>query len=160
MYVDTAIRFRDPFVSSKDCPASHIHAYDRSRDSWASHARAHDLNRALTPPPEMSGVHSSRPMSFQAGDCSQNHLDLSRSKPAYRAPTNSYQASEVSIPHGNGRASPQQGPIEPAIDSSQQRRGSQYHNAIAANFQIPRSVNDSGGSLSELAAQVSRNGTM
>ncbi|PPJ57241.1 hypothetical protein CBER1_02806 [Cercospora berteroae] len=154
MYVDTAIRFRDPFVSSKDCPAPQIHAYDRSRDSWASHARAHDLNRALTPPPEMSGVHSSRPTSFQAGDYSQNHLDLSRPKPAYRAPTNSYQASEASIPHGNGRASPQQGPIEPAIDSSQQRRGSQYHSAIAANFQIPRSVNDSGGSLSELAAQI------
>ena len=29
------------------------------------------------------------------------------------------------------------------------------HNAIAPSFQIPKSVNDSGGSLSELAAEVS-----
>ncbi|KAM3422742.1 hypothetical protein BST61_g227 [Cercospora zeina] len=153
MYVDTAIRFRDPFVSSRDFPPSHLHGYDRSRDNWASHARAHDLNRALTPPPEMSGVHSSRPMSSQAGEYSQRSPDFSRSKPSHRAPA-SHQPADASIPHGSGRASPHQAPIERMSDSSQQRRGSQYHNAIATNFQIPRSVNDSGGSLSELAAQI------
>ncbi len=37
---------------------------------------------------------------------------------------------------------------------SQQKREPQA-SAIAPSFQIPKSVNDSGGSLSELAAQVS-----
>ncbi|KAF2216245.1 hypothetical protein CERZMDRAFT_64685 [Cercospora zeae-maydis SCOH1-5] len=97
----------------------------------------------------MSGLHSSRPVSFPAGEYSQHQ----QAKPSHRAPT-SQQPGEASTPHGNGRASPQQAPTERSIDSSQQRRGSQYHNAIASNFQIPRSVNDSGGSLSELAAQI------
>ena len=148
MYVNTAIRFRDPFVSSKDRAPS-LQDYAHS---------------ALTPPPEMTGVQSARP-SLHAGDYSQQHVDYVNGKPAYRASLAPYQSLETSceysrttgaIPHHNGRTSPpKQALVEPSIDPSQQRRGSQYHNAMATNFLIPRSVNDSGGSLSELAAQVS-----
>lgn len=51
--------------------------------------------------------------------------------------------------------SPVSGPRQPVFDEPRtfSRRGSQA-NAIAPSFQIPRSVNDSGGSLSELAAQI------
>lgn len=149
MYVNTASRFRDLFVSSKDCGPS-LRYYARS---------------ALTPPPEMTGVQSVRP-SFHAGQYSQQRVDFVNGKPAYRASLAPYHSQEASCAysrnatatsHKNGRTSPpKQAPVEPSTDPSQQRRGSQYHNAIATNFQIPRSVNNSGGSLSELAAQVRR----
>ncbi|USW53495.1 Putative cyclin PHO80 [Septoria linicola] len=154
MYVSTAIRFRDPFVSSKDCPTS-LHGYNQARDDWTTDPRSQDLNRSLTPPPEMSGVHSSTRPSFHAGEYGQQHSQAYRAAYQHPEASNDSKRNGVIPAYHNGRVSPaKQGHVEHPIDSSQSRRGSQYHNAIATNFQIPRSVNDSGGSLSELAAQI------
>lgn len=164
MYAPTAIRFIDPFALPKDC--SHpLQDHKHSRDIWTVQAPHQDINQFLTPPPEMAGVESARP-SFHATDYSQQHVDYVNGKPAYRASLAPYQCPDGFSDHNRNRTTitsynnartspPKSAPIEPSIDQSQQRRGSQYHNAIASNFQIPRSVNESGGSLSELAAQVS-----
>lgn len=75
----------------------------------------------------------------------------------YRAPVAPYLPQEVTNADfgRNGHASPiRQAPTEPANGVQPQRRASQA-NSIATNFQIPKAVNDSGGSLGELAAQVS-----
>lgn len=164
MYVNrAATRFTDPFVSSKDCPPS-VQDYARLRNSGVVQVPVQDINRALTPPPEMTGIHSTRP-SFHAGDHTQQHVDYVRGKPAYRAPvaapqslesTSDYSRNAPVKVYSSSRASPSRhAPVGLAANPAQQRRASQHHNAIATNFQIPRSVNDSGGSLSELAAQVS-----
>ncbi|KAI6880446.1 hypothetical protein KC355_g22148, partial [Hortaea werneckii] len=80
----------------------------------------------------------------------------SRSQPAHQ-----YNLSQAPRQNGidsrtNSRPmSPAQGPRQPIFNDpgAQTRRASQA-NAIAPSFQIPRSVNDSGGSLAELAAQI------
>ncbi|EMC97918.1 hypothetical protein BAUCODRAFT_66991 [Baudoinia panamericana UAMH 10762] len=50
--------------------------------------------------------------------------------------------------------SPVSGPRQPVFDDGSSSMRSSQANAIAPSFQIPKSVNDSGGSLSVLAAQI------
>ncbi|EME47388.1 hypothetical protein DOTSEDRAFT_69354 [Dothistroma septosporum NZE10] len=160
MYADTAIRFRDPFlVSKKDItpPKDNFAGYDRSNSGWPSSARHPANTRPPTPPPDMTGVQSSTKPSY----CQQkrgHHYGDYPAQQAYRAP---YAPQEVvkpeynrpaADPYINGRSSPARH-HEAANDHSTLGRASQA-NAIALNFQIPRSVNDSGGSLAELAAQI------
>lgn len=161
MYVNPAIRFRDPF-SSKDSATHNSH---RSSPGWSSRHHYPDINRVLTPPPEMNNAPSAAPNSSQnVRVYGHGYTDYMPAQNAYRAPTTAYAPQEPpSRVHGrngyassdNSRASPvRHVAIESNMSQAQQRRPS-HHDAIATNFQIPRSVNDSGGSLSELAAQVS-----
>lgn len=168
MHPDPAIRFRDPFTVSKDLtpPKSFSNAYDSSRSNWYSNARYPDLNRALTPPPEMSGVHQQQQPSRYLKENGYHYNDSLSTQNAYRAPVASYPPQDLSnhgfagrpavVSQPASRASPvRQAPAETNGDAQAHRRPSQA-NAIAANFQVPKSVNDSGGSLAELAAQVIR----
>ncbi|KAK4630868.1 hypothetical protein CLAFUW4_03164 [Fulvia fulva] len=163
MYADTAIRFRDPFlVSKKDITPSksNFASYEQSRNGWPSPPRNPGAARPPTPPPEMTGVHPSARPSYYQQEHGHHYGDYPPAQQAHRAPVASYPSqdvvkSEVSRPagdHTNGRASPVRH-HEASNDYSASRRAS-HANAIALNFQIPRSVNDSGGSLSELAAQI------
>jgi hypothetical protein len=107
----------------------------------------------------------------KSGYYQQNHVhhygDHVPSNQASKAPMGPYLPQEVSNADfgRNGYTSqPSSRIMSPAMTSRQapvddlrlhsQQRGTQA-NAIAPSFQIPKSVNDSGGSLSELAAQVS-----
>lgn len=165
MYADTAIRFRDPFlVSKKDITPSKpdCTSYEHSRTGWPSPARYPGTVRPPTPPPEMTGVHPSARPSYYQQEHGHHYGDYLPAQQAYRAPVAAYPPqevvkSELNRPSGdsytNGRSSPIR-QHEANNDCSASRRAS-HANAIALNFQIPRSVNDSGGSLSELAAQVS-----
>ena len=160
MYADSRIHFRDPFGSS-DAYAEH------QSESWYSPNQYTDFNRALTPPPDMSTFsRSSKPATYQQ-EHGHHYGDYMHSQQAYRAPVTSYVPREVTnsefgrsgVPTqpGSRAISPvpsRQATFDHSVQPSQQRRGSEA-NAIAPAFQIPTSVNDSGGSLSELAAQVS-----
>jgi hypothetical protein len=82
---------------------------------------------------------------------------------AYRAPVAQYPPYEPSgesrtAASRDAKVSPTSQARLPALDSAVETQSRQHkpnHNAIAPSFQIPKSVNDSGGSLSELAAEVS-----
>ncbi|EME86176.1 uncharacterized protein MYCFIDRAFT_88292 [Pseudocercospora fijiensis CIRAD86] len=162
MYANSAIRFRDPFVSSKDQPPpASLQTYQHARSNWTSHASRPDFNRALTPPPEMN---STQKPSYHVKDYGQHYPEYA-AQAAYKAPAPSYLPQEAhSSGHGrnhvlarassNGHTSPvRQAAVEASHDITLQTRPSQQ-NTIAVNFQIPRTVNNSGGSLSELAAQI------
>ncbi|KAK5122066.1 hypothetical protein LTR85_004312 [Meristemomyces frigidus] len=154
MYANSAIHFRDPFAS-RDSP------HNWSGANWSSYSQQSDFNRALTPPPDMNGAsHATKPAYYQQerGQHYGNH----HHQQVYRAPVASYHAQDDSLGRSGANTqtssrtmSPVSGPRQPVFDEpqAQSRRGSQA-NAIAPSFQIPRSVNDSGGSLSELAAQI------
>ena len=167
MYADSVIDFRDPFVS-RDADD------DSLNRSWYSYSQYSDFNRALTPPPEMSGLtHSSKSGYFQQ-ERGPYYGDYFPSQQTYRATGAPYMPQEVSnadfgrngvATQPNSRTiSPVLQPRQLTVDDTlkhhaQQKRESQA-NAIAPSFQIPKSVNDSGGSLSELAAQVCSNPTL
>ncbi|CAK4032095.1 Meiotically up-regulated gene 80 [Lecanosticta acicola] len=171
MYPGSAIRFRDPFVVSKDLtpPKLTSASHDPARTYWYSNSRCKDVNRALTPPPEMSGVQQQQQQqqpqpSRYANDHGYRHAEHIPAQQSYGAHGASYQPQDVITNHissrqvtttqSNGRASPvRQVLAETSGDALAHGRPSQA-NAIAANFQVPRSVNDSGGSLAELAAQI------
>ena len=160
MYADSGIYFRDPFGFGD--------AYDDySRGSWHFYSQSTDFNRALTPPPDMSGLTHTSKAGYYQQEHGLHYNDYMPSQQSYRPPPAPYLPQEVSNADfgRNGVAtqpsSRTMSPILPlrqtTVDdlqhNSQQRRESQA-NAIAPFFQIPKSVNDSGGSLSELAAQV------
>ena len=159
MYADSSINFRDPVVSRD--------VYEKTlKESWYSYPQYDDFNRALTPPPEMSGLTKGSKTGYLQQEHGSLYGNYVASQHTYRAPGAPYFPQEVSnadfgrngvATQPNSRTiSPVQQTRQFAKDDSQkhQRRESQA-NAIAPSFQIPKSVNDSGGSLSELAAQVS-----
>lgn len=157
MSAASAVRFRDPFVSHS--------AYTIDQRSWPSLPHRHDLNRALTPPPDMNGVSQQKPVYYRPEHTTYTG-DTTAHQHAYQAPIGSCMSQELSHTEF-GRAYATQpssrtmSPVQPArsytVDdhTTQQNNRASQANAIAPSFQIPRSVNDSGGSLSELAAQVS-----
>lgn len=159
MYADSSIHFRDPFVSRDTYD-------DTSKGSWPS-SRYADLIRALTPPPEMRGLpQNSKPGYFQQelGSHYSSYHDQQQtfkdSGPSYIPP----ELPNANLGCNGISTQPSSRNVSPILQSRQftvadsqqahQRRQSQA-NAIAPSFQIPKSVNNSGGSLSELAAQVS-----
>lgn len=127
---------------------------DLSRSTYASYSR-HE--RPPTPPPDMHKLDDT-------GRSGAYPYEL----PAFEAATQSLTQSSVGSLQELGRNGTISQPLSPSTfapsfttnqettsQPSVSRRGSQA-SAIAPSFQIPKTVNDSGGSLSELAAQVSR----
>lgn len=165
MYADAAIRFRDPFVS-KD-------AYEPTfKGSWPSYPQHSDFNRALTPPPEMNDVsHASKYPYYEQehGDRYRPYMPAQQAQRAHVAPYVPQEVSNADFGRNGVATQPNSRTISPVQHSRQSQYNESQHyepqqthqkrdsqaNAIASQFQIPKSVNDSGGSLSELAAQVS-----
>lgn len=159
MYANAAIQFRDPFAARDSTINRQPHTYGQSRANWASFSSNQDLNRALTPPSDMNSVsHASQHAGRQ--EHGQHYNSHMSAHSTYRAPVASYASYQ---PSGNSNAaeskvSPTMQTRQPALDSANDSQSRPYkpnNNAIAPSFQIPKSVNDSGGSLSELAAEVS-----
>lgn len=158
MYAHHGIRFTDPFAA----PDSY---HQQLTPDWTSHLP----RRAPTPPPDMNGVQYSSKLGYYEKEHAQYHGDYMSTQQVSKAPGTSHPPLEMPNNHVHRSAAasqtqtrsqtlsptPTNNPQEPVfIDSQPQvRRGSQA-NAIAPSFQIPRSVNDSGGSLSELAAKI------
>lgn len=146
MYADSTstIHFRDPFSKDITYPLDSF-SYAYSRPASSSHVQHSNFSRVLTPPPEMNGVSANhRPAQYQEqGRYYGNHGQQPVAPYSY-GQTNSRAMSPSS----------RQSTIQPlGVPHIQQRKSSQS-NAIAPALQIPPSVNDSQGSLSELAAQV------
>lgn len=143
MYTASTIRFRDPFVSSGTPQPHNGFSYEYSRPAASSN---YQFSRVLTPPPEMTGVSANlRPsQSHEQGHYYGNHGQ------SQVAPYHSYGQSS------NRPVSPRsrQNTVGAADVASQSQGQSSQSNAIAPALQIPRAVNNSQGSLSELAAQV------
>jgi len=164
MYANAAIQFRDPFAARDSSFNREPHSWGQSRANWASYTSNHALNRALTPPPDMNNVsHASQHVSHQ--EHGQHHYSSHvPARSTYRAPVAQYPPYVTS---GDNRVvdsvrSAKVSPgvqsrlpaLEPANDAHSMTQKSN-DTSIAPSFQIPKSVNDSGGSLSELAAEVS-----
>ncbi|KAF2723641.1 hypothetical protein K431DRAFT_282737 [Polychaeton citri CBS 116435] len=162
MYIHGAVRFRDPF--SKDSLPGRQPLDSHSRGSWEAQTRFSDINRVLTPPPEMNGpTNAYRPIYHQQENGFPNaNLAASRYGPNHAqtySPAATHKANALTNPQnavttthsGSRPASPAQ--ARGQSKTSQSRRGS-HQNNIAVQYQIPRSINDSGGSISELAAQI------
>lgn len=98
---------------------------------FASYAAYANLNRPPTPPPEMHGALYS------------NDYTNSRQEHGYG-----------SVSRHNHKAQDQKRASSPARPSFEVADARQQDNVIAPSFQIPKAVNLSGGSLSELAAEV------
>ena len=163
MYANSTIHFRDPFKSRAETLDSRQAYHDHYRASWNLHA----FNQSLTPPPEMNGAHTSKATKYQQEHAGGAHYgDYMPGQQAFRAPVAPYLPQEVSNAefgrHGlashtySRRTSPTPPLYYPglAAPSDPQQRTSSQANVIAPSFQIPKSVNESGGSLSELAAEI------
>ncbi|KAK3697833.1 hypothetical protein LTR37_017224 [Vermiconidia calcicola] len=160
MYADTGIKFRDPFGSRE--------VYDeRLRESWSSYPQYSDFNRDLTPPPDMENAAHLSKTSYYQQEHGQHHGDYMPHPQTYRAAVAPYLPQQVtntqygrpgvSTQPSSRTMSPIMSSRQPIKDDSRvytRSRSSSQANAIAPSFQIPKSVNDSGGSLSELAAQI------
>lgn len=156
MHADNSICFRNPFAYN-----------EHSRGSWPSRSLYSDLVRALTPPLEMS---SSKPGYRQQQEHGNHYGEYQAPHHALRAvgipPPQDFYASDygrsngIATQPGSRTMSPVFPARQSAIDDCQlqqpgHRKQDSQTSVIAPSFQIPKSVNDSGGSLSELAAQVS-----
>lgn len=160
MYANTAIHFRDPFAA-RDSTANRLpHTHRQPRANWSSYSNNSNISRTLTPPPDMNSV-SHAP---QYGNNQEHGRQYNDQMPAYRAPTAQYPPyvqSDMSSRTANlkeSRTSPKQQTRPAVLDTSNDnnnRSNKPNNSAIAPSFQIPKTVNDSGGSLSELAAEVS-----
>lgn len=161
MYANAAIHFRDPFAARDSTINRQPHHHGQSRANWSSQTTNQGLNRALTPPPDMNSVSHALPHgNHQEHGQYYNNAHMSNQS-TYRAPTAQYQPYGSSQSNDrpshsrDGRTSPRQSRTVQKSNDSQSRTQQKSNSAIAPAFQIPKSVNDSGGSLSELAAEVS-----
>jgi hypothetical protein len=163
MYEPTTIHFTNPF-GSKDIPTARP-----ARSGDGSFFPANDF-RALTPPPEMSeagATHSWKPGYQLPQEHVHHYGDYVPSRQVTRAPVGPYLPDVTNVDFGrNGiTTQPSSRAISPVFTSRQttmddsqiasHQRQSSRTSSIAPSFQIPKSVNDSGGSLAELAAEVS-----
>ena len=166
MSVNAAIHFSDPFAARGSTLHREPH-HHLPRASWTSRPTNDDFNRPLTPPPDMNGVsHASNPGTYHQ-ELGRHYNDYASSQASHRGPTARYPQYDHSGMSGYAagtrshtlspvpqlQQSRQTGSAVPLEAASHSRRPS-HNSAIAPSFQIPRSVNSSGGSLSELAAQV------
>ncbi|KAK3680102.1 hypothetical protein LTR78_000479 [Recurvomyces mirabilis] len=153
----SSVQFRDPFAPKPS------HRHEQASTNWSSYSRPYDLARSLTPPPEMNTVSLTNKPVYHQQEHGTHCRDYAQGLQQFGAASAPYARPDVTHARSHSRGvhtqpssrtiSPVPGPQQPVFESSQSRRGSQV-NAIAPSFQIPRSVNDSGGSLSELAAQI------
>ncbi|KAM0700563.1 hypothetical protein Q7P35_012284 [Cladosporium inversicolor] len=161
MYANAAIQFRDPFAARDSTINRQPHNYASSRANWTSYTNTQDLNRSLTPPPDMNNV-SHAPQHVAHQDYSQRYNNHMSSHSTYRAPLANYPSHEPStanhvVESRDAKVSPTTQTRASALDSAIETHSRVHkpnHTAIAPSFQIPKSVNDSGGSLSELAAEI------
>jgi hypothetical protein len=152
MYAEPAIRFRDPFrVSKRLSPPTSSKGYHHQPQRSA-------FVGPRTPSPEMNPVPPHYRADYERQEHGPLHGDNMTSQNTQRAhvpptypPMDMSDHNDYSRPLLSGTANVRSSPAKPVFIEERRRS---HANAIASNFQIPRDVNDSGGSLAELAAQV------
>lgn len=168
MYPPSEILFRNPFLTTGGPSHASHSAYNRQGydfDIPSPSSRSNSKNsfhdrRPPTPPPEMNtvaqpvqhsrhnyyGDRSAAPLKYEPSQIKYDSVSYNHEQ-AYRNPQPQPKQEVTSQPASRPRSPVfQQDPPAPSKGSTM--------NAIAPSLQIPRSVNNSQGSLSELAAQV------
>jgi hypothetical protein len=169
MYPPPGIHFRNPFVDSSASTSQSFdhrhHSFSLDIQSPAGSARVpYPSTKPLTPPPDMHSVaahvqpqHSSyygerssaAPIKYEHRKYDQSTYDHNQSQ----------SQNQVQLPKPDVSARPPSPVYQPHpvhfIEPPNQKRDS-HMSAIAPSLQIPRSVNNSQGSIAELAAQVSQ----
>lgn len=165
MYPPPGIYFRNPFVDSSTSTsqslASSHHKFPLDIQSPAGSAQVtFSSTKPLTPPPDMNSVaaHVQPQHSSYYGDTS-SAASIKYEHRRYDQPTCDQSQNQVQLPKPDVKAAKPPSPVyqpHPVhfIDPPNQKRDS-HMSAIAPSLQIPRSVNNSQGSIAELAAQVS-----
>ncbi|KAK4964895.1 hypothetical protein LTR66_012209 [Elasticomyces elasticus] len=161
MHHPTQLQFRDPFALSY---------HPLSRPAYAPPSSEHFQQPQVlggrdlpTPPPEMYGVVANSYLMHpeERGVPAHKEYPVQRSKvyngsydrELSNAAIQRWEHSVSNDTPSRPRSPPQQAVQPLNTETSHQRKISQ-HSAIAASLQIPRSINNSQGSLSELAAQI------
>jgi hypothetical protein len=163
MSVNAAVHFRDPFASRGSSLHREPHQYLPTVD-WTSRAYRPDLNRPLTPPPDMTGVtHASHSGNYHQ-ELGRRYNNYDPAQAGYRAPAAHHVPYDFPSmrSHTAGTRSHTLSPAPSSYHPRQTTHEDQPEvqsrkpstSLIAPSFQIPRTVNSSGGSLSELAAQI------
>ncbi|KAI5203115.1 hypothetical protein E4T39_04414 [Aureobasidium subglaciale] len=168
VYPPPGIPFRNPFVDASASTSqnfSHSHfKLDLDIQSPAGSAKVtFPTNKPLTPPPDMNSVASHvqpQHSSYYAERPSATPVKYEHRK--YDQPTydqsHGHSLNQVHLPKPDVSAARPPSPIyqpHPVhfIDPPTNKRDS-HMSAIAPSLQIPRSVNNSQGSIAELAAQI------
>lgn len=161
MYPPSGIHFRNPF-SEPSRAQSHVkYDFDIPSPSSGYNRIPFSFRRPLTPPPDMNTVVSSirpsqhscyedktaTPVKYETGQ------QLKHDPVAYNQAQvfNHVQPKQEAVPRPTSR--PRSPVFTQNPNTAPSRRSSQV-STIAPSLQIPRSVNNSQGSLAELAAQV------
>jgi hypothetical protein len=170
MYPPPGIYFRNPFVDSSTSTSqtfghSH-HKFPLDVQSPAGSAQVtFTSTKPLTPPPDMNSVAAQvqpQHSSYYGETPSAVPIKYEHRKydqPAAYDQSQSHSQSQVQLPKPDVSAARPPSPVyqpHPVhfIDPPNSKRDS-HMSAIAPSLQIPRSVNNSQGSIAELAAQVS-----
>ncbi|KAI4826321.1 hypothetical protein E4T45_10347, partial [Aureobasidium sp. EXF-8846] len=168
MYPPPGIYFRNPFVDSSTSTSqtfghSH-HKYPLDVQSPTGSAQVtFSSTKPLTPPPDMNSVaaHVQPQHNSYYGE-TPSAVPIKYEHRKYDQPTydqnHSQSQSQVQLPKPDVSAARPPSPIyqpHPVhfIDPPNSKRDS-HMSAIAPSLQIPRSVNNSQGSIAELAAQI------
>lgn len=159
MYPPSDIHFRNPFKESSR-PQSHYNygVHVPSPSPGYSNKISLPFHKPLTPPPEMNSV-------AQNVQLRQYSYYNDRSATKYEAEQSKHEPATCRQNQVNNNAQPKQEassrpvsrPRSPVFTQNPNPGASRADcqvNSIAPSLQIPRSVNNSQGSLAELAAQV------
>lgn len=170
MYPPPGIHFRNPFVDSSTSTSQSFdhshHKFPLDIQSPAGSAKvSYPSTKPLTPPPDMHSVASHvqpQHTSYYGERSSAAPIKYEHRK--YDQPTYDHSQSQsqtqVQLPKPDVSAARPPSPIyqpHPVhfTEPPNQKRDS-HMSAIAPSLQIPRTVNNSQGSIAELAAQVSQ----
>lgn len=166
MYPPPGIYFRNPFVDSSTSTSQSFghshHKFPLDIQSPAGSAQVtFSSTKPLTPPPDMNSVatHVQPQHNSYYGETS-SAAPIKYEDRRYDQPTYDQSQNQVQLPKPEVKAARPPSPVyqpHPVhfIDPPTQKRDS-HMSAIAPSLQIPRSVNNSQGSIAELAAQVSK----
>ncbi|KAG9970720.1 hypothetical protein KCU98_g14299, partial [Aureobasidium melanogenum] len=167
MYPPPGIHFRNPFVDSSASTSQSFdhthHKFSLDIQSPAGSAKVtYPSTKPLTPPPDMHSVaahvqpqhsryygerSSAAPIKYEHRKYDQSTYDHNQSQ----------SQNQVQLPKPDVSARPPSPVYQPHpvhfIEPPNQKRDS-HMSAIAPSLQIPRSVNNSQGSIAELAAQI------
>ncbi|GAB7356623.1 hypothetical protein MBLNU459_g7345t1 [Dothideomycetes sp. NU459] len=161
MYPPSGIHFRNPFLTSSGPSHSSRSAFGHqgyeldvpSPSSATVNKVSFHARRPLTPPPDMNTVAQQVPHSRH-----DFYGDRSAAPAKYEPPMYSHEQSYRNVQAQAKQDITSQSSNRPRSPVFQQSSTVQSKdstaNAIAPSLQIPRSVNNSQGSLSELAAQI------
>lgn len=156
MYPPPGIHFRNPFVDNRTSQPFCHYNFDLDLQSPSGSAKVScPAKKPITPPPDMNSVasHVQPPQySFAPVKYEQRQYE----QPSYSHAQASTQG-QVHLPRpevSTRPSSPVQQPHPVTFTNPHDQKRDSHMNAIAPSLQIPRSVNNSQGSIAELAAQV------